>query len=160
MTSTAKPAKSPMDTLKLAAFDSEDLAVVSAHLQDAVLKVSDMTYLPREKRFALIVNRFDWQDAQKGEKHRRRTGLHFDRVMKASRHGVPLNRPDTVLNLLAITFNETDTPAGYISLLFSGGAEARLEVECLEAAMADLGPVWSTGSQPNHTTLDDGKDGH
>lgn len=63
-----------MDKLKLIALDAEDLAVVSAHLQDAVLKVADMAYLPREKRFAMLVNRFDWASVIKGAKRRSRSG--------------------------------------------------------------------------------------
>jgi hypothetical protein len=59
---------------------------------------------------------------------------------------------DQVLNLLAVSFEETDQPAGVITLLFSGGAALRLEVECLEAELADLGPTWGTESCPAHAT--------
>jgi hypothetical protein len=147
-----------MDMLKLAAFDRDDLAILSAHLQDAVVKLADMTFLPRQQRFALVVNRFDWAGAHEGENRRRRTGLHVERVSKASRTLIPLDKPDTILNLLAVTFTETDAPAGFISLVFSGGAEIRLDVECLEAAMADLGPVWSTTAAPEHPNSTDQKD--
>lgn len=141
-----------MDPLKLAALDSDDLAVISAHLQDAVLKVGDMTFLPREKRFALVANRFDWEGDRRDQRQRRRTGVHFDRVLKAQRSRIRSDAPDAVLNLLAVTFEETDAPSGVVTLHFSGGGAVRLEVECLEAAMRDLGPAWETGSRPSHDT--------
>jgi hypothetical protein len=139
-----------MDRLKLLAFDAEDLAVISAHLQDAVVKLADMTFLPREGRFALVANRFDWESAATGEKRRRRTGLHFDRVRGAKRLHIAGSDADTVLNLLAVTFEETDAPGGAVTLVFSDDRAVRLEVECLEAAMSDLGPMWSTEHRPEH----------
>lgn len=141
-----------MEPLKLAALDTDDLAVISAHLQDAVLKVADMTFLPREKRFALVANRFDWEGDRRNQRQRRRTGLHFDRVLKAQRARIRSDAPDAVLNLLAVTFEETNAPSGIVTLHFSGGGAVRLEVECLEAAMRDLGPAWETGSRPTHDT--------
>jgi hypothetical protein len=141
-----------MDELKLVALDADDLAIVSAHLQDAVLKVGDMAWLPREHRFALVVNRFDWENASAPQPRRRRTGLHFDRVLRVRRAHVRTDAPDAVLNLLAVTFQETDAPSGRITLVFSGGAAIQLDVECLEAAMKDLGPVWETRSRPSHAT--------
>ena len=139
-----------MDTLKLVALDSDDLAVVSAHLQDAVLKVGDMAWLPREHRFAMVVNRFDWTSAASGANRRRRTGLHFDRVMKVQTTKLRLDAPDAVLNLLAVTFEISEAPSGFVTLVFSGGGGVRLEVECLECEMSDLGPVWETSSLPRH----------
>jgi hypothetical protein len=141
-----------MEPLKLAALDTDDLAIMSAHLQDAVLKVGDMTFIPREKRFALVANRFDWEGDRRNQRQRRRTGLHFDRVLTAQRARIRSDAADAVLNLLAITFEETDAPSGVVTLHFSGGGAVRLTVECLEAAMRDLGPAWETGSRPSHDT--------
>ena len=76
--------------LKLCAFDEEDLAVLSAHTQDAVLKVGDMVYLPQERRFALAMNRFIWEKAADGKRkayERRRSVLSFDRVRTVRRRG-------------------------------------------------------------------------
>lgn len=141
-----------MSTLKLYALDQEDLDVLSAHLQDAVLRIRDMAYLPDQRRFALVVNRFDWADqADKADdKHRRRTALHFEKVNIVRRRKLRQDSPDGVLNLLAIRFNETDAPAGTVDLVFSADAAIRLEVECLEASLSDLGPAWSTGVVPSH----------
>jgi len=140
-----------MTDLKLLALDEEDLAVVSAHLQDAVVKVADMGFLPRAQRFALLLNRFDW-DAQAvaNEKVRRRAGLHFERVRDAKCRSLDAAQRDGVLNLLAVTFLPTDAPSGYILLTFSGGAEVRLEVECIEAGLKDLGPAWGCAHAPRH----------
>jgi hypothetical protein len=139
-----------MDPLKLVALDIDDLAVLSAHLQDAVAKVGDMTYLPKEKRFAMLVNRFDWSSAGEEAPLRRRTGIHFERVLGASTRGFDLANREAVLNLLAVEFEEQDAPSGTVKLNFSGDAAIRLEVECLEAAMSDLGPAWSTRQRPRH----------
>jgi Protein of unknown function (DUF2948) len=145
-----------MADLKLIALDAEDLAVVSAHLQDAILQVADLAYLPREKRFAAIANRFDWIDALKegGGKDealaRRRTALRFERVMGAKVHGIDLKNRSTVLSLLAIAFEPADEPEGDITLHFSEGRAIRLRVECIEAELKDLGPVWQASSRPEH----------
>lgn len=140
-----------MTDLKLLALDEEDLAVVSAHLQDAVVKIIDMGFLPTAQRFALLLNRFDWdQQVVAGESVRRRTGLHFERVRAAQCRGMAAAARDGVLNLLAVTFLPTDAPSGYVLLTFSGGAEVRLEVECIEAGLKDLGPAWGCAHAPKH----------
>ena len=95
--------------LRLSALDAEDLEVVSAHMQDAVLHVGDMTFAPSRKQFALIANRFAW-DAD-GARERRRTGLHFDRVLAAQSKDLPTGKKDAVLSLLAISFNPADGPS-------------------------------------------------
>jgi hypothetical protein len=139
-----------MDDLKLLALDKEDLEVLSAHLQDAVLKVGDMAFLPAQQRFALVANRFDWDSAESGHNRRRRTGMHFERVLRVRRQNMRTDAPDAVLNLLAVTFEETEAPSGVVTLVFSGGAAVQLEVECLECQLRDLGPVWETASRPVH----------
>ncbi len=138
------------EPLRLIALDADDLAIVSAHLQDAVLKRRDMAWLPAERRFALAARRFDWQGAQAGHKRRRLAALHFDRVTAARHSRIDPGASDTVLNLLAITFDETQAPAGDITLTFSDGAAIRLSVECIEAQMKDLGPVWEAVATPGH----------
>lgn len=137
------------DPLKLIALDAEDLAVVSAHLQDSIAKVADMAYLPREKRFAMLVDRFDWTSVGSGSAVRRRAGVHFDRVLKAQTRGFDLKDAGASLNLLAVEFNEIDSPSGEVLLLFSGNAAIQLKVECLEAAMSDLGPSWPASDAPH-----------
>lgn len=139
--------------LKLAAFDNDDLAVVSAAMQDCIVKVGDMALLAGEKRFALVGNRFAWEvnDSRKGPPYeRRRCGLQVTRVLGAQRIGIRQDRPDDVLELLSIGFTPDTLPAGQVEFAFSGGATVRLSVECLEVAIADLGGAWSTDTLPNH----------
>lgn len=138
------------EPLRLITLDEEDLAVVSAHLQDAIVKVKDMAFLPQTKRFALLAARFDWPGITSGKKERCCTGLHFERVLKAALTGFDQSAGDTCLSLLSIRFFPNDTPAGQVILTFSGGAAVKLDVECLEAQMHDLGPRWAAKAQPGH----------
>jgi Protein of unknown function (DUF2948) len=142
-----------MTLLKLLALDEEDLQVVSSHLQDAVVRVGDIAYVPSQKRFAALLNRFDWEsasDKKAKDFKRRRTVLRFDRVLGAKHKDLKPENPDRVLSLLAIQFESGDAPSGRITLLFSGGATIQLEVECVEAELRDLGPSWVTQSKPEH----------
>ena len=139
--------------LKLCAFDEEDLAVISAHAQDAVLKVGDMVYLPKEGRFAVAMNRFIWEQAVDGKRRtfeRRRSALSFDRVRAVRSSKIDRSRKDAVLELLAISFETTDTPAGKVTLVFAGGGAVQLDVEVIEARLADLGAAWATAAKPEH----------
>lgn len=138
--------------LKLAVLDEEDLEIVSTHLQDAVVKVGDVIWQPQAKRLVVGLNRFDWEQAisDKPQNCRRRSALRFERVMSFKCRSVDPATKDGVLNLLAVEFSETDTPSGVVTLIFSGDAAMRLEVECLEAELADLGPVWTCTGRPVH----------
>jgi hypothetical protein len=138
-----------MDLLRLLALDQEDLAVVSAHLQDSVVRVGDIAYIPKERRFALLARRFDWE-APPREPRRRLTGLHFERVLGVRCKGLDRSQPEAVLNLLAITFDETQAPSGTATLLFSEGAAIQIDLECVESQMKDLGPVWEAEARPVH----------
>jgi DUF2948 family protein len=137
-----------MDPLKLVALDRDDIEVVSAHLQDAILKVADIRWRPNENRVVVCVNRFDWEAAH-GTAHqfrRRRAALRFDRVSACKCRDLSAVQKDQVLNLLAVTFepknqnghDDEPEPAGTVTLMFSGGGMLRLEVECLEVELADL----------------------
>ncbi|MGQ0457206.1 MAG: DUF2948 family protein [Hyphomicrobium sp.] len=149
-----------MSDLKLIALDADDLHVLSAHLQDAVLRVGDMAYLPREKRFVALANRFDWSNklggAAAGGKPasavRRRTAVRCERVLSAKVTGLDLGDRRAALALLAMTFDRpnADAPDGDVTLTFSGGAAIRLSVECLEVQMQDLGAAWTAKSSPEH----------
>jgi hypothetical protein len=157
-----------MTDLKLLALETEDLAIVSAHLQDAVVTIADIAYLPREKRFAALLNRFDWSGAQESDRRqtgsgraagkstqhytRHRSALRFEGVTAARLKDIDLTDKKRVLNLLAIQFEPDGPaePAGVITLIFAAGAAISLKVECIEAEMRDLGGVWSTRSKPAH----------
>ena len=154
-----------MEELKLVALDKDDIEIVSAHVQDALVKVADILWQPREHRFVVALNRFDWLNAAdaRGAKNpddavpdyrRCRTALRFERVNACKCRDLdPLDR-NAVLNLLAVEFAERDPPAGTVTLTFSGGAAIRLEVECLEAELVDLGEVFSAVLCPDHFAAD------
>jgi Protein of unknown function (DUF2948) len=141
-----------MQPLKLIALDPDDISVVSTHLQDAIVKVADVVWLPAEHRLVIGMNRFDWEACGCDDPcyKRRRTALRFDRVMAVQCRNVDCKAKDTVLNLLAVEYDETDAPAGTVTLIFSGGAALRLEVECLECELTDLGPTWDVKVRPEH----------
>jgi hypothetical protein len=138
-----------MEPLKFVALDADDLEVVSAHLQDAEVKVADVHWRPQEKRLVLGLARFDWEawNASEPEMCRRRAALRFDRVLACKCQKVKPEGKDAVLNLLAVEFASGDAPGGTVTLTFSGGPKLRLEVECLEVELVDLGP-----SQPADVT--------
>jgi hypothetical protein len=146
-----------MGELKLVALDKDDIEVVSAHLQDALVRVADILWRPREHRFVMAVNRFDWMAAveakpnDKTDYRRCRTALRFERVTACKCRNLDGIGKDTRLNLLAVEFAETDAPAGIVTLTFSGGGVIRLDVECLEAELADLGEVSTAAICPDHS---------
>lgn len=144
-----------MSDLKLIALDAEDLDIFSAHLQDAVVKVGDMAFLPSDRRFAAIFNRFDWLAAApkgrgRARNERRRTALRLERVSSARLLAIDVAAKDRVLSLLAVRFEPREAPAGTVTLLFAGGAAIRLEVDCVEAELRDLGAVWAARMRPDH----------
>jgi hypothetical protein len=128
----------PVD-LKLHALDGAGLGVLSAHMQDACVRREDMAYLASRKSFALHALRYDWIGAKHGLDERVGAALRFDRVMKVSSLGLD-GEPDKVRSLLGVWFQKTEEPSGLVLLTFSDGATVRLEVECLEAELADIGP--------------------
>jgi hypothetical protein len=141
-----------MDLLKLVALDRDDMEVVSAHLQYAVVKAADIHWRPGENRVVVGLNRFDWEAAHctAPQFRRRRAALRFDRVSACRCRNLDAVHKDQVLNLLAVEFEPTDQPGGVVTFTFSGDGALRLEVECLEVELADLGPCWGTDCCPEH----------
>jgi hypothetical protein len=140
-----------MPDLKLLALDREDLDVISATTQDAIVRVADMGYARADARFALLMNRFAWEEpGRKGQ--RKRAALRFERVHAVQVAGIDINAREGVLELLAIVFDpagERD-PSGSVELRFAGGGTVRLVVECLEARLEDLGAAWAARMKPEH----------
>ena len=140
-----------MTDLKLIALDTEDLEIISAHVQDAVIRVADMGFARRDQRFALLMNRFDWEsDKPRSRGLRKRAALHFSGVKHAAYAGFDPAAPEGVVELLAITFQPTDAPSGMVELRFAGGGTVRLTVDYLEARLADLGAAWAASARPTH----------
>jgi hypothetical protein len=126
---------------KLIALDADDLAVISAHVQDAFVQTSDIIWRQREKRLVVGMNRLDWEQTLEGNTEPRRliAALRFDRVLSCKSRHINLDAPETTLELLGIEFHQTDAPGGSAVLLFSHGGALRLDVECLECELADFG---------------------
>ena len=140
-----------MKQLKIIAMDKEDLGILSMYCQDAVARIGDFDYLPGEKRFVVVMNRYAWEKSEeKPSLERRRSVLHFNGVGKVKTSGINRNEPDGVLSLLAVTFEPDELPAGYLHLVFSGGGALRLEVECIEVQLSDMDAAWKAKSQPVH----------
>lgn len=136
----------------LLAEDEEDLAVISAKLQDAVAHIGELVYLPRSRRFVALFNRYRWEDdlEAKSKGLRGRAGLHFDGVLSAKSHKLRRDDPDAVVELLAIRFRPTNECSGLVELCFAGGGAIRLEVECIDAAMREIGKPWRAIARPRH----------
>jgi len=130
------------------------LAVLSALVQDAVLSASDMRYMPRQRRFALLVNRFRWEAASTPE--RVRALLIFDDVQAAATSGFDRGDADLVLSLLSVDFAPEDEGAvgGEITLTLAGDGAVRLVVECVEASLRDVTRPWPTSRTPAHKLED------
>lgn len=131
------------DRLKLIALDAEDLAVISTHVQDAKVEVADIIWRQAEKRLVIGMNRLDWEQTLQGGAEPRRlvSALRFDRVLACKSRRISHDAPDTVLELIGIEFHPGgEPPAGSALLLFSHGGAVRLDVECLECELTDLGP--------------------
>ena len=140
--------------LKLLALDSEGLGVVSAHIQNTCVKFSDMTWLPKQRRFVVAGMRYDWVGAKTGPAERVASVLRFDRVLKVSHLGLADRKNDAILNLLAVTYQKTDPPAGIILLAFADGSLVRLEVECVEAELRDMDLRQPAEACPGHALSD------
>lgn len=134
--------------LRLLAEDAEDLAIVSAALQDAVLRVGDIRWESRERRLTLALNRYCWECETGGR--RVRAGLQLGGVLRVRARDLPQDAPDAALELLALDFVEAEAPGGALVLRFAGGGDLRADVECVDAALADLCEAWPTERTPRH----------
>ena len=127
--------------LKLIALDADDLAVISAHVQDARVQTADIIWRQDEKRLVVGMNRLDWEQTLAGETSPRRliAALRFDRVLACKSRNIDMEAPETMLELVGIEFHPSDVPSGSAVLMFSDGAVLRLDVECLECQLTDFG---------------------
>jgi Protein of unknown function (DUF2948) len=143
--------------LKLIALDPDDLAVISAHVQDARVQPSDIIWRQGEKRLVIGMNRLDWEQTLAGETEPRRliAALRFDRVLACKSRNIDLAEPDTLLDLVGIEFHPGEEPGGSAVLLFSHGGALRLDVECLECELTDLGPDDLGAGDPGTVPEDD-----
>jgi len=150
--------------LKIIARDAEDLAVVSACLQDSLIPLNEMRYLPQERRFIMVANRFRWERAAKpsqeptpgkdatfesdddfGSQQRTNSGVCIDRVLSVRSRNIDRGRPDDFLSLLSVQLDGNS-----LSFLFAGGGVIQVEIEALALYLSDLGTAWPTQWQPDH----------
>src|SRR6202022_1780520 len=129
------------DQLKLIALDAEDLAVISAHVQNAHVQTSDIVWRQDEMRLVVGMNRLDWEQTLSGGTRPRRliAALRFDRVLACKSRNIDLEQPEATLELVGIEFHPGEPPGGSALLLFNHGGVLRLDVECLECELTDLG---------------------
>jgi hypothetical protein len=126
--------------LKLIALDADDLAVISAQVQDARVQVSDIIWRQGEKRLVVGMNRPDWEQTLAGDAAPRRliSALRFDRVLSCKSRQIDLKASELALELFGIEFHPGEAPSGSVLLMFAHGGALRLDVECLECELADL----------------------
>lgn len=129
--------------LNLGALDIEDLRVISTLAQDAVFPASEMSWLPSERRFALLLNRFRWEDMKSAKARGRgaervQSLLVVDNVLKVASQGVARDDTDTVLSLLSIRFEPGEDAAGAITMTLAGDGGIRLDVEAVEVTLKDV----------------------
>ena len=147
------------EPLHLRAADAQDVTIFAAHIQDATVRVGDMAYLAPKRRFALMLNRFMWEDlspsagphADADAPYRRtRTALHFDGVLSAKTQNLDLADKHATAMLLTLEFAPGADDAGVLSLVFSGGGAIQLQLECVDAWLTDMGKPWPTKNLPQH----------
>jgi hypothetical protein len=151
----------PDTLLRLRAEDADDIAVISAVVQDALISVKDLTYDRAERRFTLVANRFRWEgrpDGAQGGPAIERTlcALSFGTVDRVAYRGFRRRDDERILSLLTIRVDEkpSDEKSGTIQLEFSGGGTLRLGVSAIEVHATDLGEAWPTAWQPDHDVDD------
>jgi DNA-binding protein YbaB len=145
----AKPnePKGKVGALRLLAQDADDLAIISAAMQDAVAKVGDVSYEPRARLLTVAFNRYCWE-ADGGA--RVRSALQLGSVLKVQARKIRRGARDSVLEILAVSFDEGEAPGGLVTISCAGGGDLRAEVECLDAVLADVSEPWPTPRAPAH----------
>lgn len=141
--------------LRLRAESAEDLAVISTLTQDAVGKVANVRYAPRQRRFSLLIYRFRWEDRERASREKRpyervAAALTFDDVLRARSAGLDPRDKEAVFNLLGLSFEPAEDGSGLITLSCSGGASLAMQVEWVSARLVDLTRPWAAGGQPQH----------
>jgi hypothetical protein len=148
-------AREEPQSLSLLVEDEEDLSIVSVYLQDAIVRLGDIAYLPKSRRFAFLANRYCWECDREGVAGSRKlAGIHFDSVIRAKSTQIRRTNPDAMLQLLAVRFSpanaQSEDKSGVVDLCFAGGGCIRLDVECIDAALRDLSTPWQAQMRPAH----------
>ena len=142
--------------LKLLATSDEDLRVIAAHLQDSIVSAKDIANLKKNRIFLIQLNRFMWEDVEKGviRKNKRiRTVLKFDNVIRVLSKNINLNKNEKFLDFLTIESNPLPDKSYEIKLIFSGDSVIKVQTEVIDATLDDQGSPWETKTQPKHDFL-------
>ena len=145
-----------VQNLKLIARTTEDLRVISAHLQDSIVKTSDIANLKKNRIFLMQLNRFMWEDVEKGvfRKNKRiRTVLKFENILKVASKNVDQNKNDRFLDFLAIETTKMPDKNYEMNLIFSGDVVLKLVAEAIEVTLDDQGSPWVSKNKPKHDNL-------
>ena len=145
-----------VQNLKLIARTTEDLRVISAHLQDSIVKTSDIANLKKNRIFLMQLNRFMWEDVEKGvfRKNKRiRTVLKFENILKVASKNVDQNKNDRFLDFLAIETIKMPDKNYEMNLIFSGDVVLKLIAEAIEVTLDDQGSPWESKNKPKHDDL-------
>lgn len=138
--------------LRLMAEDAGDLDIIGAAIQDALVRVGEISFDPKARRFTAMINRFRWETAGvRGPYERVRAALSFEGVLGVKSRRVRQDTSDALAAILSVGFiPENEPPGGIVRLLLAGGGEIAVDVECLDAVLVDIGPVWPTPRRPDH----------
>ena len=142
--------------LKLLATSDEDLRVVAAHLQDAIVSIQDIANLRKNRIFLIQLNRFMWEDVEKGvfRKNKRiRTMLKFDNVISVLSKNINTKEYKNFLDFLTIESNLLPDKSYEIKLIFSGDVEIKIKTEIIDVTLDDQGSPWESKTQPKHDFL-------
>jgi hypothetical protein len=138
--------------LRLLAEDAADLEVLSAAVQDAVVRLTDVSFEGSARRFTLSLNRFRWEAGARTPE-RVRAALRFAGVLGVKSRRAPATDPDAVVSILAVTFEpcgQPEDPSGAVHLKLAGGGDIRLDVECIDAILVDVSEPWAAIRKPRH----------
>ena len=142
--------------LKLIAKTEEDIKVVSAHLQDSILSVADIANFKKNKIFLMQLNRFMWEDVEKGvfRKNKRiRTVLKFDNVLNVFSKNINQKKKDNFLDFLAIETIKMPDNNYEMKITFAGDSIIRIITEVIEVTLDDQGEAWDTKNKPKHQVI-------
>ena len=139
--------------MRLLAEDPEDLAVLSAALQDAVGKVGDIQFEPTRRQLTLATNRYLWETGARSLQ-RVRCAIQLGGVLSVKSRNLRRDAPDAVIAVLALNFEPGETPGGVVRIVLSGGGDLAVDVECIDVALSDVGDPWAARGAPQHDLPD------
>jgi len=137
-----------MTPFQLHISEPDQIKILSAHLQDTIIRIQDILWIKNRQRFVLVGSRFCWEHAH--QNFRTLCGFHFDDVLKASYRGEQFDDPNGFVHLLAICFQSQHAPSGIVRLIFSEENEIQLHVEANQAYLHDMGECWQA-QRPQHS---------